>query len=84
MYNHERNNAAGNHDIFILYTHTESDDFKLPDRSGLVDESCWDSYFGPFAGRAFIASRYGRSSSNSSSFESDTAMDGGDSDMDTD
>jgi hypothetical protein len=32
-------------DIFMLYTKTEiSDDFALPDRSGLVDASCWDSY----------------------------------------
>jgi hypothetical protein len=45
-------------DIFMLYTKTEiSDDFVLPDRSGLVDASCWDSYFGPFADRAYIASR---------------------------
>jgi hypothetical protein len=77
MYDHERNKAAGQDDIFVLYTHTKSHDFKLQDRSGLVDESCWDSYFGPFAGRAFIASRYGGSSS-----DSETAMDAGDSDMD--
>jgi hypothetical protein len=40
----------------MLHTQTEiSDDCALPDRSGLVDASCWDSYFGPFAGRAFVA-----------------------------
>jgi hypothetical protein len=81
MYNHERNKAARQDDIFILYTHTKSYDFKLPDRSGLVDESCWDSYFGPLAGRAFIAWRYGGSSSDSSSSDIDTAMDAGDLDM---
>jgi hypothetical protein len=58
-YNKERKKAAGPDDIFILYTTTEvSDDFQLPERSGLVDKSCWDSYFGLFAGRAYIASQY--------------------------
>jgi hypothetical protein len=58
-YNEERNKSAGSDDFFILYTTTETpDDLALPDRSGLVDRSCWMSYFGPFAGRAFIASRY--------------------------
>jgi hypothetical protein len=61
-YNEERNKSAGEDDFFILYTTTEtSDEIALPDRSGLVDESCWMSYFGPFAGRAFIASRYASS-----------------------
>jgi hypothetical protein len=56
-YDAERNKSAGPDDIFILYTSTNvSDGFVLPDRSGLVDESCWDSYFGPFTGRAYIAS----------------------------
>lgn len=55
-YNTERNKSAGPDDIFMLYTKTGiSDNFALPDRSGLVDASCWDSYFGPFAGRASIA-----------------------------
>jgi len=58
-YDAEREKSAGPDDIFMLYTKTEiSDDFALPDRSGLVDASCWDSYFGPFAGRAYMASRY--------------------------
>ena len=58
-YNAERNKSAGPDDIFMLYTDTKiSDDFALPDRSGLVDKSCWRSYFGPFFGRAFMALRY--------------------------
>jgi hypothetical protein len=58
-YNEERDKSAGPEDFFMLYTTTKTpDDIALPDRSGLVDESCWLSYFGPFAGRAFIASRY--------------------------
>ena len=57
-YNTERNKSAGPDDIFILYTQTEIlNNYALPDRSGLVDASCWDSYFGPFAGRAYMASR---------------------------
>ena len=36
-------------------------DCALPDRSGLVDESCWDSYFGPFSGRAYMALEYSSS-----------------------
>jgi hypothetical protein len=58
-YDAEREKSAGPDDIFMLYAKI-SDDFALPDRSGLVDASCWDSYFGPFAGRAYMASRYNR------------------------
>ena len=58
-YEEEREKSANLDDIFMLYTDTEvSDDFALPDRSGLVDASCWDSYFGPFSSRAYMASRY--------------------------
>src|SRR4051794_24333782 len=58
-YDAEREKSAGPDDIFMLYTDTEtSNGFTLPDRSGLVDASRWDSYFGPFAGRAYMASRY--------------------------
>jgi hypothetical protein len=60
-YNAERDKSAGPDDIFMLYTETEtSDDYALPDRSGLVDPSCWDSCFGPFSSRAYMAlsSRY--------------------------
>ena len=60
-YDNERNKSAGPDDFFLLYTTTKTpDDLALPNLSGLVDESCWDSYFGPFAGRAFIASRVRR------------------------
>ena len=59
MYDEEKNKSAGPDDIFMLYTDTKiSDDFALPDRSGLVDMSCWRSYFGPFFGRAFMALQY--------------------------
>ena len=55
-YNEERNKSASPEDIFILYTKSEtSNDFSLPNRSGLVDAPCWDSYFGPFSGRAYMA-----------------------------
>jgi hypothetical protein len=58
MYDAEREKSAGPDDIFMLYTKTKiSDDFTLPDRSGLVDASRRDPHFGPFAGRAYITSR---------------------------
>jgi hypothetical protein len=57
MYDEERKKSTGEGDIFMLYTTTKiSDGLKLSDRSGIVDASCWNSYFGPFAGRAYIAS----------------------------
>ena len=63
-YDAERKKSAGPDDIFMLYTQTETeilDDYALPDRSGLVDASCWKSYFGPFTGRAYLASQYSSS-----------------------
>ena len=55
-YDAERIKSVGPDDIFILYTQSKiSNGCALPDRSGLVDKSCWDSYFGPFSGRAYIA-----------------------------
>ena len=58
MYEAEREKSAGPGDIFMLYTQSETPkDCALPDRSGLVDASCWDSYFGPFSGRAYLALR---------------------------
>jgi hypothetical protein len=57
-YEAEREKSAGPDDIFVLYTQTRTPkDCALPDRSGLVDASCWDSYFGPFSGRAYLALR---------------------------
>jgi len=41
MYDEERNKSARPNDIFMLYTDTKiSNDFALPDQSGLVDMSC--------------------------------------------
>jgi hypothetical protein len=52
-YDTERRKSTGLDDIFILYTRSETaNDFVLPERSGLVDASCWDSYFGPLSDRA--------------------------------
>ena len=59
LYDAEREKSAGPDDIFMLYTRTKiSGDFVLPDRSGLVNKSCWDSYFGLFTGRAYAAWKY--------------------------
>jgi hypothetical protein len=57
-YNAERKKAASSQDFFMLYTTSDSkSDLVLPDRYGLVDQSCWESYFGPFAGRAYMAAK---------------------------
>jgi hypothetical protein len=57
-YKKERDKSAVPSDFFMLYTTAEvTGDIALPDRSGLVDASSWNAYFGPFAGRAFIMSR---------------------------
>jgi hypothetical protein len=58
-FNEERNKSAGPADFFMLYTTAETpDDIALPDRSGIVDKSSWNTYFGPFAGRAFWYAHY--------------------------
>ena len=57
-YKEERDKSAEPTDFFMLYTTTQiTDDIALPDRSGVVDASYWEAYFGLFAGRAFIMSR---------------------------
>ena len=57
-YEQERDKSAEPSDFFVLYTTAKvTGDIVLPDRSGLVDASCWKTYFGPFAGRAFMLSR---------------------------
>ncbi|KAF9357373.1 hypothetical protein BGX26_003808 [Mortierella sp. AD094] len=49
----ERKKAASGSDFFILFTSKELN-VQLPSNSGVVDRTNWDSYFGPFAGRAHI------------------------------
>ena len=44
-------------DLFLLFTAKESKIQVLPPRSGIVDASNFRDYYGPFAGRAFIALR---------------------------
>ncbi|CAI2187981.1 9216_t:CDS:2, partial [Funneliformis geosporum] len=53
LYYDEREKSAGDRDFFILFTTGESDNFDLPENSGIVDKSNWNNYFGPFAGRAY-------------------------------
>lgn len=58
-YAQEWEKSAGPDGIFILYTQgTTSQAIDLPNRCGIVDKSCWEEYFGPFAGRAYIAWSY--------------------------
>ncbi|KAF9424621.1 hypothetical protein BGZ76_003497 [Entomortierella beljakovae] len=53
-YIQERSKAASERDFFILYSSSARLELDLPPRSGVVDQSNWESYFGPFAGRAFV------------------------------
>ncbi|KAF9103624.1 hypothetical protein BGX27_010493 [Mortierella sp. AM989] len=49
----EREKAASDSDFFILFT-SKVLNVQLPNNSGAVDKTSWNSYFGPFAGRALI------------------------------
>ncbi|CAJ0847839.1 13451_t:CDS:2 [Entrophospora sp. SA101] len=44
-------------DVFIFFTTGKCDISSLPPRSAIVDSKVWNSYFGPFSGRAFIYSQ---------------------------
>jgi DNA uptake protein ComE-like DNA-binding protein len=58
----ENRKAAASADLFLLLTTSKTDIFQppanavgvsIPNLAAIVDEHCWSSYFGPFAGRAF-------------------------------
>ncbi|RGB30967.1 hypothetical protein C1646_276735 [Rhizophagus diaphanus] len=53
-FDEEREKACDKDDVFILYTCECSNVTSLPSLSAIVDRDCWKSYFGPFAGRAFL------------------------------
>ncbi|KAF9095501.1 hypothetical protein BGX27_001265 [Mortierella sp. AM989] len=53
-YQAERDKAASAKDFFLLFSSSDHFDVTLPPRSGIVDMSNWEHYFGPFAGRAFV------------------------------
>ncbi|CAB4423970.1 unnamed protein product [Rhizophagus irregularis] len=53
LYYDERKKSAGDKDFFILFTTSKTEDFDIPMNSGIVDESNWNDYFGPFSGRAY-------------------------------
>jgi DNA uptake protein ComE-like DNA-binding protein len=40
--------------LFLLITSSDSNVSDLPPNCGLVDRSCYEAYFGPYAARAFI------------------------------
>ena len=55
-YDDERKKSAGEDDIFIVYAPKGvSSDVELQDRCGIVDDSRWKEYFGPFTGRAYLS-----------------------------
>ncbi|RHZ69343.1 hypothetical protein Glove_284g6 [Diversispora epigaea] len=53
-YNDERKKSASKDDYFILITTKDNLNIELPYNSGIVYKQNWNTYFGPFAGRAFI------------------------------
>jgi DNA uptake protein ComE-like DNA-binding protein len=58
LFMEEYNKAAESGiDVFILFTTGKCVVTSLPSRSAVVDSKVWNSYFGPFSGRAFIYSQ---------------------------
>ena len=53
----ERNKAADITDSFVLISTGKFDKHcldRLPGRTAVIDAECFEAYFGPFAGRAFV------------------------------
>lgn len=65
----ERTKAAGNKDLFLLFSVKDSDvsSEDLPSPCGFVDGRAFKSYYGPFAGRAFYAANDGKLEINQAS-----------------
>ncbi|RUS26936.1 hypothetical protein BC938DRAFT_483914 [Jimgerdemannia flammicorona] len=75
-YENEREKAASKKDFFILFTTQEKPcDINLSVNSGIVDRKNWESYFGPFAGRAFVYTE-GRPNINKANFTALQMVDG--------
>jgi hypothetical protein len=49
----EKSKSSSDHDFFILFSTSESNDFELPINAALVDSSNWKEYYGPYWARAF-------------------------------
>ncbi|KAJ1563441.1 hypothetical protein HK096_000931 [Nowakowskiella sp. JEL0078] len=73
MFKVEKQKAADVNDFFLLYTTTKYTGKPL-EFSGVVDEKVWESYFGPFAGRAFRCLRF--PNANESCFTDLTGVNG--------
>ncbi|KAI9994778.1 hypothetical protein PInf_011609 [Phytophthora infestans] len=55
VFKQERSKVAGTDDLFILYcTSQVTADLRMLPNSALVDATCWEAYYGPFAARAFF------------------------------
>ncbi|PKK60411.1 hypothetical protein RhiirC2_719135 [Rhizophagus irregularis] len=66
-YINERRKSASDNDYFMLYI-TKECNINLPGKSGIVDRNCWNEYFGPFAGRAYIFASKGPLNINKASY----------------
>lgn len=68
-YTREREKAAADQDYFLLFTTQDKvPAFDLPYKSGIVAWDNWDSYFGPFAGRALFYQNQAQPNINSATF----------------
>ncbi|KAF9418111.1 hypothetical protein BGZ76_004441, partial [Entomortierella beljakovae] len=71
----EREKAVSNLDFFILFT-SRVLDITLPRNSGVVDKNNWNTYFGPFAGRALIYATTGALDINNATLRDLRRMEG--------
>lgn len=76
LYDDEREKAASERDFFIFFTTKKTSNITLPTNSGIVDRYNWESYFGPFAGRAFIYGLDGTPHINKADFTTLQLVDG--------
>lgn len=67
-YINERRKSASDDDYFMLYITKDECNINLPSKSGIVDGKCWNEYFGPFAGRAYIFASKGPLNINKASY----------------
>ncbi|KAL1914123.1 uncharacterized protein VTP21DRAFT_11747 [Calcarisporiella thermophila] len=72
----ERDKAASANDFFFLFTTAKDCNFRIPERSGIIDGNNWAKYFGPFAGRAYLYAIEGPLNINSAKRHDLLRMDG--------
>eukprot|EP00644_Phytophthora_capsici_P001142 jgi/Phyca11/129711/e_gw1.86.23.1 len=67
----EKKKAAGPHDLFLLYCTSEVEgDIESLENCAVVDRTCWEKYYGPFAARALYVSTVSPPDINTSAIQS--------------